>query len=283
MATEFIMDMSQYELTEEEKFLFDLKGYIVFPNVFTKDQVAAMKEQVAQIYQEKKDRKPTEKAAGVVQGSTIPGGASEVILSNPIVKGALNYLIGPDVRLDMVFSVVREYGQGDIQGPHKGGPVRDPHFHFHYTEGQPYSALTRMVVELNDVGKGDGGTIFLAGSHKSNMLVPASLRAKKDTYSPHFDAYEVPAGSVIFFSENTCHAGPVWKNRDHPRMAILFAFCNIGMRWHRYNNVSQEVIDTLGPEALWYFRDVWPWDNSTPKEGGNIIRINDDGTYTISP
>ncbi|QGQ99040.1 hypothetical protein EHS13_31270 [Paenibacillus psychroresistens] len=283
MAIEFRMNLSQYQLTEEQKFLFDLKGYIVFPNVFTDEQVAAMKEQVEQINQAKQNRSAAEQRAGIVQGSTIPGGPTEVILSNPIVKGTLHHLIGPDVRLDQVFSVVREQGQGDIQGPHQGGPMRNPHFHYHFTQGQSYSGLTRMVVELNAVGKDDGGTVFLPGSHKANLAVPASLQEKKISYPFPFEGYEAPAGSVVFFSENTCHAGPVWTNPNHPRVAILFAFCNIGMRWHRYSNVTQAVIDKLGPEARWYFRDVWPWDNSGANEGRNQLLVNEDGTYIASP
>ncbi|HEY0828884.1 MAG TPA: phytanoyl-CoA dioxygenase family protein [Bacilli bacterium] len=283
MATEFKMDFSQYELTEVQKFLFDLKGYIVFPNVFTGDQVSAMKEQVEQINQEKQNRSAAEQKAGIVQGSTIPGGPSEVILSNPIVKGTLHHLIGPDIRLDQVFSVVREKGQGDTQGPHQGGPMRNPHFHYHFTQGQSYSGLTRMVVELNSVGKDDGGTVFLPGSHKANLPVPASFREHKDTYSSPFEGYEAPAGSVVFFSENTCHAGPVWNNPNHSRVAILFAFCNIGMRWHRYSNVTPEVIEKLGPEARWYFRDIWPWDNTGANGGRNQLLVNEDGTYIVSP
>ena len=32
--------------------------------------------------------------------------------------------------------------------------------------------------------------------------------------------YECPAGSAIFFTENLCHAGPVWQ-RNTPRVAVL--------------------------------------------------------------
>lgn len=275
----FQMDFSRFELSEEQKFLFDLKGYLVIPGVFREDEVAAMKEQVYRIKHEPGSLSPRER--------TVPGGASEVILSNPVVKGTLKDIIGPDFRLDNQFVVWREKGAGDSQGPHQGGPMANPHFHYHVTDGHIYSALTRMVVELNPVGKKDGGTVFLPGSHKANFHIPETFRqVREDLYEPYFESYEVPAGSLIFFSENTCHAGPVWQNAHHARCAILFAFNHVGCRWHRHHNVAPEVIEGLGPEARWYFRDIWPWDNneSRGKYGGkNVVLVHEDGRITTSP
>lgn len=273
------MDLSSFQLSEEQKFLFDLKGYLVITGVFTEEETTAMREQVYKLTHEPGTLSAHER--------TVPGGASEVVLSNPAVKAALNAFIGPDVRLDNQFVVWREQGMGDAQGPHQGGPERNPHFHYHVADAQIYSALTRMVVELNPVGKQDGGTVFLPGSHKSNFRIPASIKTKReDMYEPYFDSYECPAGSLVFFSENTCHAGPVWNNPDHARAAILFAFNHIGCRWHRHHNVAPEVIERLGPEARWYFRDIWPWDNNDKSGqfgGRNVVQVHADGSLTTSP
>lgn len=275
----FEMNLANYRLSEEQRFLFDLKGYLVIPNVFGEAETAAMREQVYHITHATGKLPPHER--------TVPGGASEVVLRNPQVKAALNTLIGPDVRLDNQFVVWRNMGTGDAQGAHQGGPERNPHFHYHVSDGRIYSALTRMVVELNPVGKQDGGTVFLAGSHKANFHIPASIKTKReDMYAPLFDSYECPAGSIVLFSENTCHAGPVWNNPDHPRAAILFAFNHVGARWHRHHNVAPEVIDGLGPEAKWFFRDVWPWDNNEKTgifQGRNVVQVHADGSTTVSP
>eukprot|EP01046_Picozoa_sp_COSAG06_P037560 COSAG06_NODE_4252_length_4429_cov_5.719169_6_plen_77_part_00 len=47
-------------------------------------------------------------------------------------------------------------------------------------------------------------------------------------------SYDCPPGSAVFFTENVCHAGPVWK-RDDPRVAILFAYSHLATHWHRLN------------------------------------------------
>lgn len=273
---EFTMDFSQFVMTEEQKFVFDLKGYLLIPDVFSTIQVEAMKDQVYQL-------KHPDKAKGDVPG--IPGGATEAVFSNPIVKGVLKELIGPDFRLDSTFLVWRERGMGHNLGPHQGGPMSNPHFHYHFTNGKIRAGMVRMVIELNPVSKEDGGTVFLPGSHKANFPIPESLREKKE-YEPPFESYDASPGSVLFFSENTCHAGPIWKNPNHPRVSLFFSFVNVGMRWHRDSHVSPEVIASLGPEARWYFRDVWAWDNiggRSSDEPSNRLLINNDGTLTVSP
>jgi len=272
------MDFSQFELTEEQKFLFDLKGYLVIPDVFNEDEVQAMKEQIHKIKHEPEKLAPQER--------TVPGGASEVILSNPVIKGALNGVNGSDLRLDNQFVIWRNHGERN-QAPHNGGPMRSPHFHYHFTDGRIYSALTRIVVELNPVKLGEGGTVFLAGSHKANFHIPESLKKlRDDNYEPYFEGYEANPGSIVIFSENTCHAGPVWRNPNQPRVSIFLCFSEIGTRFHRHHNVAPEVIEGLGPEARWYFRDMWPWNNNDPQGqygGKNSLLVREDGSYIISP
>lgn len=264
-------DFTGGQLTEEEKFLFDLQGFLIRPHVFDVETTAKMREQVIAM----------KNGEEVVPA---PAGAAEAALLSPQIGGALTDLIGPDLRLDNLFTVVREYGGSDGQGPHQGGPMHNPHFHYHYTDGKIFSGLTRVVVELNDVHHGDGGTVFLPGSHKSNLHVPASLREKKKHYQAPFVDYEAPAGSVVFFSENTTHAGPDWTNRDHPRVSLFFSFCNIGMRWHRRSHIEPSTVEQLSPEARWWFRDIWPWDNAGGRgKGQNLVLIEDDGTLTVSP
>src|SRR5690606_22834164 len=138
---------------------FDLKGYIVIPDVFNETEVQRMKEQVYKIKHDPQSLAPHER--------TVPGGASEVLLSNPVLKGCLKEFIGDDVRLDGQYVIWRKYSE-QKQHPHNGGPMRSAHFHYHFTDGKIYSAQTRIVVELNQVKRGEGGTVFLAGSHKAN-------------------------------------------------------------------------------------------------------------------
>lgn len=277
-AKAFEMDFSGCELSEEQKFLFDLKGYLVIPDVFRDDEVQAMKEQVYKIKHEPDSLAPHEK--------TVPGGASEVILSNPVIKSCLKEFIGEDVLLDGQFVIWRKFSE-QKQAPHNGGPMRSAHFHYHVTGGNIYSALTRIVVELNPVKRGEGGTVFLAGSHKSNFHVPPSFKKlRHDNYEPYFETYEASPGSIVVFTENVCHAGPAWRNPDQPRVSVFLSFSEIGVGFHRpKSSIPPEVINGLGPEARWYFRDNWAWDSYKRYDasGKNKLLVRGDGTYIVSP
>ena len=61
-----------------------------------------------------------------------------------------------------------------------------------------YSGLTRVVWELNPVEKGDGGTLFLSGTHKASFPQPPCVREPDNA---HMDSYSCPAGSAIIFTE----------------------------------------------------------------------------------
>ena len=53
--------------------------------------------------------------------------------------------------------------------PHAGGVTVNPNYSYQYHDGRIYSGMTRIVWELNGVEKGQGGTAFIPGSHKSNF------------------------------------------------------------------------------------------------------------------
>jgi hypothetical protein len=63
--------------------------------------------------------------------------------------------------------------------------------------------------------------------------------------SPFLVSYDCPPGSAVFFTENICHAGPIWK-RDDPRVTILHAYvqyrdmqCNQNA-WAQHSTFSVE-------------------------------------------
>ena len=85
--------------------------------------------------------------------------------------------------------------------------------------------MVRVVFELTDISKNDGATHFIAGSHKSNFpMHPDHMSLEDGKRSPFLMNYECPAGSAIFFTENLCHAGPVWQ-RNTPRVGSSKRVC----------------------------------------------------------
>ncbi len=255
-------------MTDEEKFLFDLNGFLVRPAVLKPDEIAAIVDQVDRIKHNPESLPPEERQ--------VPGGAASILIDHPQVIDVLHEVIGPDIRLENSFSVWRQKGEwaGDLHG---GGPQQgDQIFGYRFSNGRMYAGMTRVVFELTDVSKKDGATVFIPGSHKANYpMHPNHMDLSKP--SPFLTSFECPAGSAIFFTENLAHAGPRWT-RDTPRVAVLHAYAHLATHWHRLNT-SPEIIAAIPPEKQAYFRETWIADFKTSPATHNTIEyfVNNGG------
>ena len=119
--------------------------------------------------------------------------------------------------------------------------------------GRIVSPCVRVVWELNPVGKGDGGTLFMSGSHKSAFEVP---EARRDVCDELFEDYGCPAGSVVIFSEHVRHSGTAWTNPDHDRVTIFNHYMHHGMRFHK-GTAPHETVLEMPAKRRTLFRGVW--------------------------
>ena len=255
-------EKQQSEMTDEEKFRFDLTGFLVRPAILAQDEIGAIVDQIDRIKHDPESLSPEERA--------MPGGAASLLIDHPKVLEVLHEIIGKDVRLEGTFCVWREKGEwaGDLHG---GGPQQiDPIFGYRCQNGRIHAGMVRVIFELTDVSKEDGATHFIPGSHKANFpMHPDHMSLAEGERSEFLTSYECPAGSAIFFSENTCHAGPVWQ-RDTPRVAVLNAYSHLATHWHRLT-IPPEVIRALPREKQAYFREPWIADFRTGPATHNTI------------
>ena len=249
-------------MTESERFHFDLAGFVVRPAILAADEIEAIVDQIDRIKHDPDSLPPAHRA--------VPGGPSSVLIDHPRVVDVLHDIIGPEIRLESSGSVWRSKGEahGDLHG---GGPQQgDPIFGYRVSNGRIHAGMVRVVFELTDVAKDDGGTHFIAGSHKSNFpMHPDHMWLEPGKRSPFLTTYECPAGSAIFFTENLCHAGPEWR-RDTPRVAVLNAYAHLATHWHRLT-LPAEVLESLPREKQAYFRPPWIADFRTRPATHNTI------------
>jgi hypothetical protein len=168
-------------------------------------------------------------------------------------------------RCDNSFAVVRKAGEVMLLGAHNGGPAMGPSHNYQFVNGRIFSPSTRVVWELNAVSKDGGGTPFLSGSHKSNYNVPHAMQRRD---APGWESYECPAGSLVIFSENTCHGSATWTDPAQPRVAVFNHYMHYCMRFHR-TAPPPEAIDAMPPMRRTLFRDVWMWGRADGKVIGN--------------
>jgi hypothetical protein len=241
-------------MTDDQRFVFDLKGWLLIPAVLNDAQLAAIRAHVEALHADRE-------AMPAVDRSSLAGPA-QILLDHPAIVHVLEEILGHNrengaygFRCEGGFSTVRPAGFDRVTPPHGGGNNVSPLFSYQCKNGSIYSGLTRVVWELNEVAAGQGGTLFLSGSHKSNFPLPKDLGAD----SPLFETYSCPPGSVVIFSEAVCHSGAVWTDPRHPRMAIFNAYSRIDTQYHKMS-LPLEVIHGMPSRRRTLFRGVWAHD-----------------------
>src|SRR5689334_15234077 len=73
-------------MTHEQKFVFDLKGWLLLPDLLTQDQVAAIREHIHKVQREPDSLPPHLRH--------YMAGPSQVMLDHPVIVGILSELIG---------------------------------------------------------------------------------------------------------------------------------------------------------------------------------------------
>ena len=248
-------------MTSEQKFFFDLRGWILLPAVLSETEIEEMK---AEVYASAR-----QSYEGVLQE----------LLDHPAIVGVLNEILSEDpfvkddcysFRCEGSFTTTRPPGwskseRGDGGLPHVVRPPQQANaMRYQVAGGKIFSGLTRVVWELEEVKEGTGGTSFLSGSHKAHFNYggpdpyrpnigespwEASMRAAMDDYS-------CPPGSVVIFTESLVHAANDWTNPDNPRCAIFNCYNSIWAQWHRLN-LSHETIEAMPPKRRTLFRGTW--------------------------
>ncbi|NKB72264.1 MAG: phytanoyl-CoA dioxygenase [Candidatus Latescibacteria bacterium] len=248
--------MSQYE-----QFLFDLKGFIVIPNVLTQPETETVRTHL-DAYNKNPDSLPEEHRAPIA-------GPAEFLIDHPRVLGILQALIDPDperLRLESAFVSNRsEATKSDPWRPHVGGTNLHPSFSYRFHNNRIYSAMTRIVWELNEVVEGKGGTCLVPGSHKANIASAQDGNWPEQADDPNsgvWETYGCPPGSLVVFSEGVRHTGSAWTHPDNARNAILMAYNHVTVRFHEPKPcMNPTVIGGLTPQRQGFFRDVWVLGN----------------------
>jgi hypothetical protein len=247
-------------MSVEQKFLFDLKGWILLPGVLEPQLLAEIREYLMRL------EAARETLGRAFNRYTVAGPAQQLI-DHPSIVGVLREIIAPDVsddaygfRCESSFFVRRSAGQAGFLPPHRG-PDATP-LVYRCMNGRIWSGLTRVVWELTAVDDPDGGTPVMSGSHKSNFPVPASLQK----YNPRlYEGYRCPAGSAIIMSESCWHYGVEWKDQTKDRLAVFNCYNSYIAQWHRAN-IPLELLETMPLKRRSVFRGVWGRDVSEERD-----------------
>ena len=220
-------------MTPEEKFLFDLQGYLVIKDVLSPDEVAELNA----IADEKFPR--PEGATGQRNSRVTQWGAPfQALIDHPRIVPYLIELIDSKFRLDHDYCIFMH--EGDRGGSLHGGEGHEGDHWYKYRDGVMRNGLCVVTYFLSPAAQGDGGFACIPGTHKSNFLssIPPEVR-RFERPAPYVVQPAVEAGDALFFTEALIHGTMTWRAR-HERRALLYKYSPGHSAWSQnYYDLSQ--------------------------------------------
>ena len=226
----------------EDKFLFDLQGFLVVPGVLAPAEcerlLASLRQLEAQDYEDAWQEalgpgpagRPTREQNRVHQvrlnGLPRLDAAFDGLIDHPRALPYLHEFVGA-AQLINTWSISKEQG-AQPGGWHRGVPTAD----YACSRGRISSRMFNMVYFLTDNGAEDGCVVALPGSHKSNFEL-----AWND-----YPGLQLPgalpvvgrAGDLLFFSEAVIHDG-LAKTTPGRRSNLYFNYAHA-----HYNVMARE-------------------------------------------
>ena len=229
------------EMTESERYLFDLNGYIIIRNVLTSEEIYEVNAIIDKHQEGMIERKETElrnaiegtKFYGSGPGRKDLGGVLEwgpdskifkSILAHPRLVPLFHGILGKGYRMDhLPFIIAQDKGAEGFQL--HGGTVDcnsgeyNPELAYTCHNGNIRSALLGCNVMLTDHDPGFGGFCVVPGSHKSNFKMPPGM-VDGEQHSEFIQQPATKAGDVVLFSEGTVHGAMAWTQEKQRRVCL---------------------------------------------------------------
>ncbi len=271
--------------TDVEEYLFDLQGFILLRGALTADEVAACNRCVDAIPR----ALPRGGWFGHVQREDHPehrgisyqqiyeaGEPFERLIDHPsYINYVLRFVGGQDtfdyhhgpLFIDENFFNIR--GPGESIPLHSGGDSRCLRLQYRYHNGRFHCGQINVLIAHTDIGPGDGATMVIPGSHKSNIIHPAFLRVKTDQWGEGNGgsaeetegAVEVSMrrGDALIFVDACCHGSARRTNPGERRISVYrYGSAWFRTRWgyepsaalrSRLNPFARRVVSTGSEEA----------------------------------
>ena len=238
-------------MNQHEKYLFDLRGYIVVRNAITPAQINDLSTCLEMHRDEKNpffgsDRtrfNANEDLAWTASSMLEWGGCYIDLIDLPTIRPYLEILLGQNYRLDHDYIKIDNSvhnrklylhggGQGaggasDLVGPTDGGQC-----YYRFSNGRFFNGLVAVAFELDTVSPGQGGFACIAGSHKVNLELPSDWKISntQEEIPECVERVTASAGDAIIFTEACAHGTVPWCGEGE-RRTIFYKYCPHAVAW----------------------------------------------------
>ncbi len=189
------------------------------------------------------------------------GGAFEEFIDQPAWLGHVRRYTDDDgLHLWMNFVTATTAGGGTSL--HSGGHRRHFRSSFHYHDGKFHCGNVVVILALSDIGPGDGPTVVIPGSHKSNLANPVvdsehDLEACLARLDGTVHDVHLTAGDALVFTDAILHGG---RPRVSPgeRRILVYRYAPFWTKNRMGYEPSEGLVARLTTERRAIVRPVAP-------------------------
>jgi ectoine hydroxylase-related dioxygenase (phytanoyl-CoA dioxygenase family) len=223
------MPSTTVAMSDEQRFLYDLNGYLVIEGALSKKALARMRADV----EAKGPREVGNDAFTSRFGGFLEWGPDwRALIDHPRILPLLIELLGPRFRLDHAYGMaMRAGGAQGGEGLHHQGAMYDHGSVYANQGGRMHNGLVVVSFTLVDVPAGAGGFCCIPGTHKANYPLPKQWYGVYD--NPHLEHVPMRAGDALIFCEGLTHGTLPWTCETHERRAVLLKYAPGYMQWAR--------------------------------------------------
>ena len=251
-----------------DTYLFDLRGYIHVQGALTTDEVDACNATLDDIPPLQPGQWHGHLHAhtyGTKDGLNYQqiyeaGEPFEKLIDHPAWIEKIKYFVGGEGTFDYhhgpLFideNLANFRKPGEAIGLHSGGNCGIKRNQFQVFNGRFMCGQVNILLALTDIGPGDGGTMVVPGSHKSNFEHPhlSTYRMGKNSSGDGMEGaieVEMKAGDALLFVDAMCH-GSAKRANPGTRRIVVYRY---GPSWGNFRygyEPSPELLARLNPEA----------------------------------
>ncbi len=266
-------------VSERDKYFFDLRGYLHIKQALSQDEVRALNGCLDDIPEIQEGgwhghvhAHSFNKSNGInLQQIYEAGEPFEALIDHPawiervkcFVGGedCFDYHHGP-LFIDENFASIREAGESI--GLHSGGFPWTKRCQYHCANGVFNCGQVNVLMALTEIGPGDGATMVIPGSHKSNFRYPDMERYSMGSKDNCVDGVEgavevhMNVGDALIFVDAIAHGSAKRINAGERRIVVYRYGPSWGFFRHGYRP-SKELLARLTPDRR---KIVWPHEHT---------------------
>lgn len=224
-------------MTDEQRYLFDLQGFLVLPGVLKADELDTMQRQMTELGPAEPQNNPEQSR---FHKFLAWGPLWRNLIDHPAILPVLFDLLGPKFRLDHAYGMaMRAGGQQGGEGLHHEAGMFQHGAYYVTHRDRMHNGLIVVSWAITDAPLGSGGFCCIPGSHKALYPTPKGWHKVED--NPYVRQIPMKAGDVVVFTEALTHGTMAWKNTQNERRAVLLKYCPGYMSWVRWVMKADEI------------------------------------------